>query len=82
MPPLATNLDDFKNKITVVMNSLYEHTLKGIRDEFNYCLDVVRAAGGGAHRTVIKWFTANLILVTPFAVFCNCCTFFSIAKLL
>ena len=47
VPTLMTSLNDLKSRITAAVNSLYEHTLKGIRDEFNYRLDVVCAAGGG-----------------------------------
>jgi hypothetical protein len=47
VPPLATNLDDLKNRITAAVTSVEEHTLRSVWDEFNYRLDVVRAAGGG-----------------------------------
>ena len=46
-PPLTTNLDDLKSRITTAVNSLNENTLRGVWDEFNYYLDVVRAADGG-----------------------------------
>jgi hypothetical protein len=45
--PLATNLDDLKNRITTAVTSVEEDTLRSVWDEFNYRLDVVRAAGGG-----------------------------------
>jgi hypothetical protein len=47
VPPLATNLDDLKNRITAVVTSVEEDTLRSVWDEFNYRLDVVRAEGGG-----------------------------------
>jgi hypothetical protein len=47
VPPLVTNLDDLKNRITTAVASVEEDTLRSLWDEFNYRLDVVRAAGGG-----------------------------------
>uniref|UniRef100_UPI00358EB2A0 histone-lysine N-methyltransferase SETMAR-like n=1 Tax=Myxine glutinosa TaxID=7769 RepID=UPI00358EB2A0 len=47
VPPLATNLDDLKNRITAAVTSVKEDTLRDVWDEFNYRLDVVLAAGGG-----------------------------------
>jgi hypothetical protein len=47
VPPLATNLDYLKNRITVAVTSVEEDTLRSVWDEFKYRLDVVRAAGGG-----------------------------------
>jgi hypothetical protein len=47
VPPLATNLDDLKNIITAAVISVEEDALRSVWDEFNYCFDVVRAAGGG-----------------------------------
>ena len=47
VPQLVTSLHDLKNRITAAVNSLDEDTLRSVWDEFNYRLDVVRAAGGG-----------------------------------
>jgi hypothetical protein len=47
VPPLVTNLDDLKNRITAAVTSMEEDTLGSVWDEFNYRLDVVHAAGGG-----------------------------------
>jgi hypothetical protein len=47
VPPLATNLDDLKNRITAAVTSVEEDSPRSVWDEFNYRLDVVRAAGGG-----------------------------------
>ena len=41
MPSLATNLDDLKSRITTAVNSLENNTLRSVRNEFNYRLDVV-----------------------------------------
>jgi hypothetical protein len=47
VPPLATNLDDLKDRITAEVTSVKEDTLRGIWNELSYRLDVVHAAGGG-----------------------------------
>jgi hypothetical protein len=38
VPPLATNLDDLKNRITAVVTSVEEDALRSVWDEFNYRL--------------------------------------------
>ena len=35
------------NRITAAVNSVTEDTLRRVWDELSYCVDVVRAAGGG-----------------------------------
>ncbi|PNF34658.1 hypothetical protein B7P43_G05713, partial [Cryptotermes secundus] len=44
VPPLMSNVDDLKNRITAVVASVEEDTLRGVLDEFSYGLNV-RAAG-------------------------------------
>jgi hypothetical protein len=38
VPPLATNLDDLKNRIMAAVTSVKEDTLRSVWDEFNYRL--------------------------------------------
>jgi hypothetical protein len=38
VPPLATNLDDLKNRITAAVTSVEEDTLRSVWDEFSYRL--------------------------------------------
>jgi hypothetical protein len=38
VPPLATNLDDHKNRITAAVSSVEEDILRSVWDEFNYRL--------------------------------------------
>jgi hypothetical protein len=45
VPPLATNLDDLKNRTAAAVTSVEEDTLRGVCDEFSYHFDVVRASG-------------------------------------
>ena len=45
--PLAASQDKLKRRIEVAVNSLDKDTTRGVWDEFNYRLDVVRAAGAG-----------------------------------
>jgi len=45
--PLPADLDELTNRITAAVNSVTEHTLRRVWDEFSYRVDVVRAAGGG-----------------------------------
>jgi len=40
-------LDQLTNRITAAVNSVTEDTLRRVWGEFNYRVDVVRAAGGG-----------------------------------
>ena len=47
VPPLAFSLDDLKIRITAAVTLLDEGTLLDVWDEFNYRLNVVRAAGAG-----------------------------------
>jgi hypothetical protein len=47
VPPLPTDLDELRNRITAAVNSVTEDTLRCVWDEFSYRVDVVRAAGGG-----------------------------------
>ncbi|PNF29624.1 hypothetical protein B7P43_G16676 [Cryptotermes secundus] len=47
VPPLPTNLDDLKHRITTAINSVHHDMLICAWDEFSYCIDVARAAGGG-----------------------------------
>ena len=47
VPPIASCLDDLKIRITAAVTLLDEDTLRCVWDEFNYRLDVVRAAGAG-----------------------------------
>ena len=47
VPSIATNPNDLKSRITAAVNSLDEDTPNGVWDEFGYCLDDVREAGGG-----------------------------------
>jgi hypothetical protein len=46
VPPLPTDLDELRNRITAAVISVTEDTLKRVWDEFSYGVDV-RAAGGG-----------------------------------
>jgi hypothetical protein len=47
VPPLATTLDDLKNRITAAQNSVTQDILHRVWNEFSYRLDVIRAAGVG-----------------------------------
>ena len=49
MPPLVTGSDNLKSIITTAVNALddTQDTSRGVWNEFNYRLDVVRAAVGG-----------------------------------
>jgi hypothetical protein len=47
VPSLPTTLDDLKNHITTAVNSVTQDILLRAWNEFNYCLDVTYAAGGG-----------------------------------
>ena len=47
MPPLASCLGDHKSRIRAAVSSLDVDTLRDVWDEFNYRLDVVRAASEG-----------------------------------
>ena len=49
VPPLVRDLDELKNRISAPVASVENDTLQKVCDEFSYCLDDVRAAGGG-HR--------------------------------
>ena len=46
-PPLPADLDELTNRITAAVKSVTEDTLRSVRDEFSYRVNVVRAAGGG-----------------------------------
>ena len=46
VPPLPTNLNDLRNRITAAVNSVTQDIRHEDWDEFNYCLHVIRAAGG------------------------------------
>ncbi|KAJ4445410.1 hypothetical protein ANN_07215 [Periplaneta americana] len=47
VPPQPTTLDDLKERLTRVSNSVDRDMLQCVWEEFAYHLDVVRAAGGG-----------------------------------
>ena len=47
VPPLASCLGDHKSRIRAAVSSLDVDTLRDVWDEFNYRLDVVRAASEG-----------------------------------
>ena len=47
VPPLLQNLNDLSNCITAVVNSEMQDIRHQVSDEFNYRLDVTRAAGEG-----------------------------------
>jgi len=47
VPPLPADLDELTKRITAVVKSVTEDTLRSVWDEFSYRVDVVRAAGGG-----------------------------------
>ena len=47
VPPLPADLDELTNRITAAVNSVTEDTIRHVRDELSYRVDVVRAAGGG-----------------------------------
>jgi len=47
VPSLPTALDDLKNRTTTAVNSVTQDILLRVWNEFNYRLDVTRAAGGG-----------------------------------
>jgi hypothetical protein len=47
VPPLPADFDELRNRITAAVNSVTEDTLRRVRDEFSYRVDVVHAAGGG-----------------------------------
>ncbi|PNF14636.1 hypothetical protein B7P43_G12012 [Cryptotermes secundus] len=47
VPPLPTNLDDLKHRITTAINSVHRDMLIRAWEEFSYRIDVARAAGGG-----------------------------------
>ncbi|PNF30892.1 hypothetical protein B7P43_G06172 [Cryptotermes secundus] len=47
VPPLPTNLNDLKHRITTAINSVHHDMLICAWEEFSYCSDVARAAGGG-----------------------------------
>ena len=47
VPPLPADLDELTNRITGVVNSVTEDTLRRVWDELSYCVDIFRAAGGG-----------------------------------
>ncbi|XP_062820735.1 uncharacterized protein LOC103282930 isoform X1 [Anolis carolinensis] len=49
VPPLATDLEGFKDRSTAAVLSVEEDTLRGVWDKLRCRLDAVRAAGGG-HR--------------------------------
>ena len=46
VPPLPADLCELTNRITAAVKSVTEDTLRRVRDEFSYRVDV-RAAGGG-----------------------------------
>ncbi|PNF19518.1 hypothetical protein B7P43_G02327 [Cryptotermes secundus] len=47
VPPLPTNLDDLKHRITTAINSVHCDMLIRAWEEFSYRIDVACAAGGG-----------------------------------
>ncbi|PNF40965.1 hypothetical protein B7P43_G08819 [Cryptotermes secundus] len=47
VPPLPTNLDDLKHRITTAINSVHRDMLIRAWEDFSYRIDVARAAGGG-----------------------------------
>ncbi|KAG9489351.1 hypothetical protein GDO78_005376 [Eleutherodactylus coqui] len=47
VPPLATHLDNLKNRITAAVTSVEDGTLRDISDKFNRPLDVVSKSSGG-----------------------------------
>ncbi|PNF28386.1 hypothetical protein B7P43_G16752 [Cryptotermes secundus] len=47
VPPLPTNLDDLKHRITTAINSVHRDMLIRAWEEFSYRIDVAHAAGGG-----------------------------------
>jgi hypothetical protein len=47
VPPLPTNFDDLKHRITTAINSVDRDMLIRAWEEFSYRIDVARAAGGG-----------------------------------
>ncbi|PNF43976.1 hypothetical protein B7P43_G00908, partial [Cryptotermes secundus] len=47
VPPLPTNLNDPRNRITAAVNSVMQDICHRAWDEFSYILDVICAAGGG-----------------------------------
>ncbi|XP_033610354.1 uncharacterized protein LOC117282915 [Cryptotermes secundus] len=47
VPPLPTNLNDLRNHIIAVVNSVMQDICHQVWDEFSYHLDVICAAGGG-----------------------------------
>ncbi|PNF27743.1 hypothetical protein B7P43_G12779 [Cryptotermes secundus] len=47
VPPLPTNLNDLRNRITAAVNSVTQDICHQVWDGFSYRLDVIRAAGGG-----------------------------------
>jgi len=47
VPPLPTDLDELKKRITAAVKSVTEDTLRRVWDEFSYRVDDVRAAGRG-----------------------------------
>jgi len=46
VPSLPADLHELKNRITAAVKSVTEDTLRRVWDEFSYCVDVVRTAGG------------------------------------
>jgi len=47
VPSLPTTMDDLKNRIATAVNSVTQDIFLRGWNEFSYCLDVTRAAGGG-----------------------------------
>ncbi|PNF17170.1 hypothetical protein B7P43_G09082 [Cryptotermes secundus] len=47
VPPLPTNLNGLRNRITAAVNSVTQDICHRVWDEFSYRLDVIHAAGGG-----------------------------------
>ena len=47
VPPLLRNMNDLRNHITAAVNSVMHDVCHQVRDELNYNLDVIHAAGGG-----------------------------------
>jgi len=47
VPSLPADLDELTKRIKAAVKSVKEDTIRRVWDEFSYCVDVVRAAGGG-----------------------------------
>ena len=47
VPPLPTDLENLKHRITTAINSIDPDVLQRVWEEFSYRIDVVRAAKGG-----------------------------------